>query len=103
MIGLIALHRGLRSGVPRSRRLTLHVVLADERGLNLPGASRVNRLLAVLPRNLLGALLAAGAFALLRRGAPSGCVPAGAMLCRGGLRRFRWRSRRRCLCDCEPM
>ena len=68
LICLIALHRRLRGVIPRSRRLALHVVLADERCLNLPGATRVNRLLAPLLRTVFGALLAVGASAPLSYG-----------------------------------
>src|SRR5713226_537746 len=86
------MHGSLRGGIPRSRRLALHVVLADERCLNLPGASRVNCGLAAPLRSLLAA------------GALRGRMRAGAMLLgcrRGSMRRFLWRSQR--IRDGEPM
>jgi hypothetical protein len=48
LIGLIALHGGLRGGVPLARGLAFHVVLADEGSLDFAGAGGVDGLLAAL-------------------------------------------------------
>ncbi len=55
MIGLIALHSGLRGAIPSAGWFTLQVVLADQCGLNFAGARRIDCLLAALPRNLFTA------------------------------------------------
>ena len=65
LIRLIALHRRLRGAIPRSRRLALHVILADEGSLYCASAIGVNRLLAMFLCHLLGALFGAGVLALL--------------------------------------
>jgi hypothetical protein len=68
VICLVAPHGGLRGAIPRSRRLALHVVLADERRLNFPGARRVDPLLAAL----LGDLFAASLFCCVGSAALAG-------------------------------
>src|SRR5260370_33249501 len=97
LICLIALHRRLRGVVPRSRRLALHVVLADERCLNLPGATRVNRLLAALLRTGFRALLAVGAPALLSYGV-TGSGGGGRAVTSRGFRGWCGRSRQHFVC-----
>src|ERR1700722_6588418 len=98
MIGLIPLHSVLRGAVPRSRGLTLHVLLLDERRLNLPRSRRIDALLTPLGSYLFSARSRSaplagrmGARRVGARRAGRRRVAASRMLFLGYLRRFRGR------------
>src|SRR3981081_392970 len=65
LVRLITVQRLLRGRVPLARRLSLQVVLTDQRFLNLSNPLSINRLLATSPSRLLARVMRGMARGLL--------------------------------------